>query len=185
MIIELFGLPGVGKSTYARTVASEFGYTTISLRNKRTVMGWCMVAMMRFPAPFFRHLVWCLRHNPRPFYVWNFFCVRIAKYTKASVAAGSVILDEGPLQNILSFPNTKLTEENIQRFLKTIPKAGEVIILTATDAERRQRLRKRPYQSWRQHHDVVVDYDSIMRHNHDLLVAAVSDQPSFRVVDHT
>ncbi len=185
MIVELFGLPGVGKSTYARTRAEASEYTQVKFSKKGAVIWWCVVAAIIHPLIFFKHLTWCLMHNAHPFYVWNFFCVRIAKYTKASLATGTVLIDEGLLQNVLSFPSEKMDVAGMRRFLATVPTAHTVIVLTVGDAERQRRVQQRPYQSWRQKRNPAPDYDSIMKHNHDLFVAATSTQQQWSCIDNT
>lgn len=185
MIVELFGLPGVGKSTYANQLVKESQYVRIVLNKKSAVLWWCLRALVRSPLLFFRHLAWCLTHNGSRFYIWNFFFVRVAKYSKAATVQGTALLDEGLLQNVLSLPNEKLDEKSINHFLNTIPDAGKVIIVSVAEEERQRRLQQRPYQTWRQKSDATLDYDVIMRHNHEVFLQVVKGRERFSLVDNT
>lgn len=109
----------------------------------------------------------------------------MAKYAKAATIKGTALLDEGPLQNVLSLPNEKLNEKSINHFLSTVPDAGKVSIVTVAEEERQRRLQQRPYQTWRQKSDATLDYDVIMRHNHEVFLQVVKGRERFSLVDNT
>jgi hypothetical protein len=92
-------------------------------------------------------------------------------------------LDEGPIQNLLSFPNKKVDEKSIRQFLSSLPDSGEVILLTVAEEVRQRRLQQRPYVTWRQKQNSIINYDDVMKCNHDLLVSIVSVQERFNLIE--
>lgn len=143
MIIELYGLPGSGKTTFARRLRERCGYRLVRLHSPRRVLWYFFRSMFIDPKIFWHGLWFVVRHNPHYLDVWNFFCIRYAKYYVARACekrGEKVIFDEGPLQNLLSIPQGVLSDQHYRQYLDHVPEVDKIIAFDVPQAVRRQRL---------------------------------------------
>ncbi len=133
IIIELYGIPGVGKSTLARKLVDEenfthftgstvtrFDYIKLTLKHPITVTGWLRLILKNyFEIKSTKHL----RYNISLL----FNSLKRIHQAKKSSATYSVI-DEGLVQRFLSYSNIILSEKDITRLIKISP-LGNFIIL--------------------------------------------------------
>ncbi|MEK7462331.1 MAG: hypothetical protein AAB618_02045 [Patescibacteria group bacterium] len=131
IIIELFGLPGVGKSTLGRLLKERHGvkhitatsvtraeYLGLFLRYPRSVMAWLVLIIKNYHATkSLKHL----RYNAALLFV------AFKKIHQARLAETSTVVDEGLLQRFLSYSDILLTRKQIEEVIKLSPR-GTVII---------------------------------------------------------
>ncbi len=133
IIIELYGIPGVGKSTLARKLVDEenfthltgstvtrFDYIKLTLRRPIAVTGWLHLILKNY---FETKSVKHLRYNISLL----FNSLKRIHQAKKSLAT-HIVIDEGLVQRFLSYSNIILSESDINRLIKVSP-LGNVIIL--------------------------------------------------------
>jgi len=150
MIIELFGLPGSGKTSLARTLAQEPGFEVIKIRSKKELVFYNLVFFVRNPFRFLRLLGWVLGNigHRKLFYlkIMNAFFNDNAKYEKAR-RYSRAILDQGYFQNVLSLFEGELDKEKLKDYIKIIPKPDWLFILDLPPEERERRIKERGFFS--------------------------------------
>jgi hypothetical protein len=162
-IIELYGIPGGGKSTLARTIAAEHGFTHI------TALG---VARLEYLTLFYHYtytvLLWL------PLIIRNYFKVKSIKHLRYNISLlfvslkkihlaqksseQKLIIDEGLIQRFLSYSDLVLTDREIIRLLSASP-LGTVLLLVNNrqvdqdrydEAHDRGSLGLKRLENWRQ-----------------------------------
>jgi hypothetical protein len=154
MVIELFGLPGGGKTTLAKELSLASGIPIIRLSLAQRIFEWKIFALRNISQAF--HVVKFLFHHSTKDRYGLFMngCVdRYGRFAYAKKHGG--ILDEGPLQNILSFPSRTLFAREMDVVVASLPHPDVVIHVVASDAERSSRQEKRGWtmrsESWLAH----------------------------------
>ncbi len=134
VIIELYGLPGVGKSTLARTLAKERGIAHITATSvsrleyiqlffcyPRTVLVWVPLILQNYL------LVKSIRHFR---YHISLLFISLKKIHLAQKSLNRVtIIDEGLVQRFLSYSEVVLTEEKVRRIVAKSPLGTRLILL--------------------------------------------------------
>lgn len=150
MIVELVGLPGAGKSTFARELAKDPRFSLVSPKGKLVLLFWNTLFVLRFP---FRSIMlgyYLLRYlGPRTFAyekAVNLFLVHNAKYMAAR-REDRAIIDQGHHQSIISLFETIQDAETIRRFLRIIPNPDLLIVFDIPHALREERMGKRGYRA--------------------------------------
>lgn len=142
MVIELFGLPGAGKTTLAKELSLATGIPIIRLSLAQRVLEWKLFALMNLSTAF--HAVKFLFHHATKDRYGLFMngCVdRYGRFAYAKKHGG--IVDEGPLQNVLSFPSRTLFAKEMDEVVASLPHPDVIIRVVASDAERSSRQEKR------------------------------------------
>ena len=132
IIIELYGIPGGGKSTLARTMASEHGFTHI------TALG---VSRLEYLTLFYHYTYTVL--SWLPLIIRNYFKVKSIKHLRYNISLLFVslkkihlaqkspqqktVIDEGLIQRFLSYSDLVLTDGEITRLLAASP-LGTVLV---------------------------------------------------------
>lgn len=169
MIIELYGLPGSGKTTFAKHIKISSEWVNVTLSGKLEIVSNFFIGFILHPIVFTKGFIYWGTRNRSIFYLWNFYFVRYAKYQKAcflNISNKYVLLDEGPLQNIISYPEKKITDVELQKSLYLLPKVNKVIIFAVDEIQRKKQLSGRSYhQSWRKKNENDNDWDLIMIQN--------------------
>jgi deoxyadenosine/deoxycytidine kinase len=142
MVIELFGLPGAGKTTLAHALSQELNLPLVHLSLWSRLLFWKhffltnpkkAFAGVQF---FFRHV---LTGKSRLFL---YGCVdRYARFQKAMKDSG--IVDEGPLQNLLSFPSRVLFQKEADDIVAMLPHPDVLIHVSAPKDIRLSRQKDR------------------------------------------
>jgi len=142
MVIELFGLPGAGKTTLARELSLATGIPVVRLSLFQRIFEWKMYALKNVAHAF--HIVKFLLHHATAHRYELFMngCVdRYGRFAYAKKHGG--IIDEGPLQNVLSFPSRTLFSKEMDEVVASLPRPDVVIRVVASDADRASRQERR------------------------------------------
>jgi len=147
MIVELAGLPGVGKSTIAKALTKN-GWEVIQADSRSELLWYNLLFVLNHPIRFFLLLGYIFSHA-NSFSEWyllfmNSFLHVNAKYIKAKKHEKAII-DQGYTQNIVSFFTKPADTRAINQYLNTVLKPDLVIFLTAPQEIRKKRLRQRGY----------------------------------------
>lgn len=127
-VIELFGLPGAGKSTLAKYIESNHGseYCVVSVNRIERFFYFSIFCIVY---PFFViHILRWVRASPKKVrrYIAHLFSVSAAKTLKSLLyiyfSNKNFIIDEGVFQRILSVSQTVLSREDAIRHVSKIPK---------------------------------------------------------------
>lgn len=147
MIIELFGLPGSGKTTLARGLEASGEAQRIRIGSRTELLARNVRFALRNPLLFLRLLSYLIRYGRRHLYTkfTNLFLGHNAKFQKARAAAGTVVLDQGHFQNLLSLFDRPMSEEVLARYAAVLPKPDELWICASEETERARRLAARGY----------------------------------------
>lgn len=149
MIIELLGLPGSGKSTIARSLESSGKAERICIMSRTELVWRSLFYVLRHPLSSLAQLYYLVRYagSARLFYTkfMNLFLQHAAKYQKARGRLGTVVIDQGHLQNLLSLFERPMPEATLARCARFLSRPDELWICTTGEEERHRRLASRGY----------------------------------------
>lgn len=149
MIVELSGLPGSGKSTFARELVKTGKYTLVTPRGLSEILWLNFLRAITHPIHYVKLLSLTLTHlGPRALWYQKFvnlFLVANAKYQKARCYKNAII-DQGYLQNYFSLFEHPLSFEDYQRVFPLFRGADVVIFFDIPESVRHSRLAKRGYR---------------------------------------
>lgn len=153
MIIELYGLPGSGKSTWARSVAREHAVPVVHVRTLPEVLFYASWYVVRHPLRSCVLLFFVFRFGATPFLTYfkfmNVFLQYNAKRMKAERMGCDCILDQGHHQAVVSLFERVVSVTVLERLLKYVP-APDILLIFDTPLEvRRSRLSDRWYSDTR------------------------------------
>ena len=134
---------------------------------------------MLHPVIYMRSFVYYGMRNKSMFYMWNFLIVRYAKYQKARSLANTykyVLLDEGPLQNIISYHNEVINSSDLIEQINLSPKADKVIIFDINEEIRKKQLNNKVHESWRKNNE-----NFIMEQNFNLFKNNIKNNSRYHV----
>jgi hypothetical protein len=149
MIVELYGLPAAGKTTFWRKTKTA-DVELIGSLTTREIVYYNFRFLLRHPHKWFI-LLWLSVRNSKNiamFYlkVRNVFLLRNARVMKAMVKKYNIsIIDEGHVQNLLSIPEDKLEMPDILQICKYIIIPDVVLIFDTNLSKRRERLASRNF----------------------------------------
>jgi hypothetical protein len=147
MIVELFGLPASGKSTYARSFEREGGVRVREFSPKQILFENLLFAA-RYPALTLR-LLYALRYAPSGLLRYSFVnlvLVHNAKWMRArriSRTGRVAVIDQGHHQNLLSLFRNVPPEPFMYSYARTLPKPDLLIVCEPGQEVRRMRLEAR------------------------------------------
>lgn len=179
MIIELYGLPGSGKTTAAQKIKELHGLVPVTIGTRRELCSFAVKFAAKNPRAFFLTMLYIIT-NSRSFKMFyykfmNVLLYRAAKYEKASEADSSVLLDEGPFQNMLSLFEKPMEEDKLIRYARILPKPDLLVIFNIDRADRLKLLnaRKRiPRKEFGE--EYRAQWEETMEHNNALFCGAVA-----------
>lgn len=133
-IIELYGLPGVGKSTLAQTLEKTYGYTRIAIPYRhmsrlrlfslypRTFLLWIQLIGKNF---------WHTKNVALLKYNISLLFSSLEKVYEAQQAASEhpVVLDEGLLQRFLSYADIVIDEHTIAAMVRRMPIGTQLVLV--------------------------------------------------------
>lgn len=146
MLIEFYGLPGSGKTTLAKKLAKEKGYTIIKIRKKRELFFYNLIFLIKQPQRFFSLLYYVIKNsgNLPIFYfkLMNTFLDYNAKYQKAK-RCENALLDQGYFLNVFALFDRALSKEEMKKFLKLSLKPDLLIVFDMPFSLRQERTQAR------------------------------------------
>lgn len=150
MIIEFCGLPGTGKTTLARKIESELGFSRVKIKNRRELVFYNFIFFIKHPLKFFIFLYFVIINagSCKDFYLnfMNLFLQHNAKFQKAKKYKKAVI-DQGYYQNAISLFKTSRDRIKIMKYAKHFLKPDKLIFFEIDEPTRLGRLEKRGYGS--------------------------------------
>ena len=147
MIVELYGLPASGKSTFARSLAAR-GATRIRVRSRAALLWYNLRFFFRSPLRFLRALWWALASGGSPalrYYKLMNLLQYNARWEKARGVDGVAVLDQGHRQNVVTFFDEPLSEARMRRFVALFPQVDRLLVFDPPRSEREGRLAGRGY----------------------------------------
>lgn len=150
MVIELFGLPGAGKTTLAKKLETEQGFKIVKIRSRWELLYLNLRHFFKNPVSSFMNLFFIIKSSPnlRLFYYkfMNFFMDINARYEKAG-SCEKAILDQGYFQNILSVFEKPINQYQLEKYLRYLPKPDKLIVVDTPPEEIQRRVGERGYYS--------------------------------------
>ncbi|MFH1744874.1 MAG: AAA family ATPase [bacterium] len=148
MIIEIYGLPGSGKTTAAKRIADSCGYEIIKIRKKSELVFYNFLFLIKHPVRFFVLLYYVFRFSSslKEFYfkLMNTFFDYNAKYQKA-LKKKNAILDQNYFTNIFAVFTKPVDAEVLTKYLKYVLCPDKLIIMNIDKDIREKRVMERNY----------------------------------------
>ncbi|MBI5913470.1 hypothetical protein HY839_03475 [Candidatus Azambacteria bacterium] len=188
MIIELYGLPGTGKTTVAKKIEERTDFKIVAIKNKGELVWLNIIFFLKHPLRSFLMLRYILANSRgwRTFYYkfMNCFLLNNAKYQKAAYFKNALI-DQGYFQNIISVFEAPLNAKALKRYTKLFLPSDMLLIFSAPSFVREQRTDQRGRFSREQFGDeYVTAWKGMIEKNDALLKEYVSELPArSRIVD--
>jgi len=148
MIIELYGLPASGKTTFAKKLEKDKGYKIIKIESKKELLFNNFIFLIRYPIKCFAGFFYIVLNSPN-FHLFyykfmNIFLHHNGKYIKAKRNDNGII-DQGHFMNIISLFEKEKDREKIIRYAKFLPKPDILLILNIPESKRQANIKKRGY----------------------------------------
>lgn len=198
MIIELVGLPGSGKTTFAKRLAEDGEWTVVSIEETGELLFYNTLFLFRHPVSFFYGLYFLYRYRGLH-ELWytkftNLFLVHNAKYMKASVRAKKyprAIIDQGHHQNIISLFDTPVADDVVDRYVRLLPKPDLLCFFVADTKTRTERLKERGYgargeldenyrEAWEKAREIHFEHLYVSRASLSFATETVSPEDAIR-----
>jgi len=148
MIVELVGLPGGGKSTFAKHLAENGEWKVVHVNGRVEILFYNALFLLWHPMSFVQGLIWFCRYRGLR-ELWytkfvNLFLIHNAKYMKAQRYPRAII-DQGHHQNIISLFDTRVADGIVNQYRATLPNPDLLCLFLADEATREKRLAQRGY----------------------------------------
>ena len=180
MIIELYGLPGSGKTTLAREIVKRTDFKSIKVNKKSELLFYNLLFLIKHPIRFFVTLFYLILNskNLSMFYTkfMNSFLDRNAEYQKA-LRYDKAMLDEAYFQNILSVFEKEMNSKFLRKYLNFLLWPDVLIVFNINPDKCFERVGKRGYAirsnfdrepevKWKK---IIAKNDRILKKNLDSL----------------
>lgn len=147
-VIEFQGLPGGGKSTYARALAEKGVGTIVRVSGKKEIIWYNLIELFHRPIQSLRIFAFILAHLGGPGMRYeklvNLFLVHQAKYAKAR-GCSVAIIDQGHYQSVISLFDEREQKKGIQHLCSILPRPDLLIVVHPKRSVREAHLLKRGY----------------------------------------
>ncbi|QIR40361.1 hypothetical protein HCG51_29050 [Tolypothrix sp. PCC 7910] len=148
MIIELYGLPGTGKSTIATKLEYLLRGRIVRIERRKDFICFNLLSFLRHPIKFFNRTVRAFYESGNKSLLYYKF-IKIFLYRNAVVEKAKrypvAIVDEGHLGNILSAFEQPISPEMLIKEIKNLEIPDIVVHFTLPEAERQIRLKNRGF----------------------------------------
>ncbi len=178
MIIELFGLPGSGKTTLSRGLAQDGRFELIKIRNKKDLLFYNFLFLIKHPIKFFVTLFYVISNSSLKDFYYKFtncFLHQNAKYQKA-LKAKNAVLDQGYFQNFLSIFERPISAASAIKYFKYLLFPDKLIILDLSVDALQSRLTSR---GWAPRQNLGRDYFEnwmkAVKDNYDLVLRLIPE----------
>lgn len=150
MIIELYGLAGSGKTTFAERLAERGDYKIIRIRGRLELVWLNFIFMLKRPVSFFNLIVYVLHNsNSWKLFYYKFMNVFLhcnAKYEKA-LRYDNALIDQGYAQNIISLFEREISAEDLRKYFSSTIIPDKLVIFDMPETVRMEHIEKRRYES--------------------------------------
>jgi hypothetical protein len=181
MIIELYGLPGTGKSTIAAKLATLLKGEIIRIERRKDFIWFNLLSFRRHPLKF-------LKRTVRAFYEGGSRELLYYKFIKIFLHRNAVvekarrypvaIVDEGHVGNILSAFEKPLSQEILLKEIDNLELPDILLRFTLPEAERKIRLKNRGFVSRSsESQEYHLRWEKAMYANDQLLIMLLSTLP--------
>lgn len=147
MVVELFGLPGSGKTTLAKHLAESLG-KPVRVESRIGLVGYSLLFLLRYPARTWTTLRQIWLESPSrqlaELKLNNTFLHHNARYLVAR-RRGFGVIDQGHFQNLLSVFERPLSALELKSYLRWLPRPDLLLVLELDGATRQARLAERGY----------------------------------------
>ncbi|HAM88677.1 MAG: hypothetical protein US83_C0003G0083 [Candidatus Falkowbacteria bacterium GW2011_GWC2_38_22] len=132
MFIEIYGLPGSGKTTLAKRLVAEKNYMIIKIRTKYELFWYNFLFLIKHPYRFFLLFFYIIKYsdNWKIFYykLMNAFLHYNAKYQKA-LKYENAIVDQGYFLNAFALFDNPVSEIEIKKYFELVLRPDLLVIL--------------------------------------------------------
>ncbi len=150
MIIELYGLPGTGKSTIAAKLASLLKGEIIRIERRKDFIWFNILSFLRHPLKFVKRTALAFHEGGHRELLYYKF-IKIFLYRNAVVEKARryplAIVDEGHMGNILSAFEKPLSQDMLLKEMENLEFPDIVLRFTLPENERKIRLKNRGFFS--------------------------------------
>jgi len=177
MIVEFCGMPGGGKSTIAKRLASEEGFEIIMI--EKGELGWLSLQV------FLAHPLWYVRLLGHIFMhakdlstlrykIANLLLQAGAKYEKAK-GYPKAILDQGYFQSLISIAENPISRRTMESLVRALPRPDTLVFFDVGADSSNERIEGRDYIVRRKEGDEAFKRRlAVMRQNAETLKTCLS-----------
>lgn len=141
MIIELYGLPGSGKTTLANAL-EERGVPKVTIQGKSEILRLNLYFFVTYPKAFLCGLIALLRYGGIRWWYYKFmncFLHANATYMKAK-RQGHGVIDQGHKQNVIALFERPMSITTIRAYVNLFPLPDHLVVFSIAEPIRRDRL---------------------------------------------
>jgi len=148
MIIEIFGLPGSGKSHFAEKISKERAVPVIHIRGRIEKYALALLFAFAHPITFLFFLRILIAENKSHLAllhhkIRNLYFSVIAREEKAQLSGSGGIIDEGLVHFVLVLYEREISAQELEATLRHIPQKRHIYIVESGADIRNARMKKR------------------------------------------